>query len=470
MAEREALTWSQNPGDELEEEMESEEEEEEEEEMESEEGKKKVYVPGREALQEGEELVMDERAYLLYHQAQTGSPCLSFDILRDQLGDNRTDYPMMIFLCAGTQAETAQANRLLVLKMHNLHGTKKRNDDSDLESSESEEEEEEEEEEERKPQLELAMAPHYGGINRIRVTQLGETQVAAVWSEKGQVEVYDLREQRAAVSDPQSLAIFLQEGQAKVQPLFTFAGHMTEGFAMDWSPKVPGRLATGDCNKNIHLWNARDGGTWHVDQRPFTGHTKSVEDIQWSPNEATVFASCSVDATIRIWDIRAAPSKACMLTANQAHETDVNVISWNRTEPFLLSGGDDGIIKVWDLRLFKKGSSVARFKQHSGPITSLEWHPSDSSVFAAAGADDQITQWDLAVERDQENETRGSGEDGDSQKETDDDPALSEIPPQLLFIHQGEQDIKEIHWHPQCTGVLISTALSGFNIFRTISV
>nr|XP_006000705.1 PREDICTED: glutamate-rich WD repeat-containing protein 1 [Latimeria chalumnae] len=422
MAEREALTWSQNPGDELEEEMESEEEEEEEEEMESEEGKKKVYVPGREALQEGEELVMDERAYLLYHQAQTGSPCLSFDILRDQLGDNRTDYPMMIFLCAGTQAETAQANRLLVLKMHNL------------------------------------------------VTQLGETQVAAVWSEKGQVEVYDLREQRAAVSDPQSLAIFLQEGQAKVQPLFTFAGHMTEGFAMDWSPKVPGRLATGDCNKNIHLWNARDGGTWHVDQRPFTGHTKSVEDIQWSPNEATVFASCSVDATIRIWDIRAAPSKACMLTANQAHETDVNVISWNRTEPFLLSGGDDGIIKVWDLRLFKKGSSVARFKQHSGPITSLEWHPSDSSVFAAAGADDQITQWDLAVERDQENETRGSGEDGDSQKETDDDPALSEIPPQLLFIHQGEQDIKEIHWHPQCTGVLISTALSGFNIFRTISV
>uniref|UniRef100_H3B0A8 Glutamate-rich WD repeat-containing protein 1 n=1 Tax=Latimeria chalumnae TaxID=7897 RepID=H3B0A8_LATCH len=468
MAEREALTWSQNPGDELEEEMESEEEEEEEEEMESEEGKKKVYVPGREALQEGEELVMDERAYLLYHQAQTGSPCLSFDILRDQLGDNRTDYPMMIFLCAGTQAETAQANRDLLFMMVQTHTLlsppKLPAGVASLFPHQAEAEHL------VTPECEGGQVDFYFNVGTLEVTQLGETQVAAVWSEKGQVEVYDLREQRAAVSDPQSLAIFLQEGQAKVQPLFTFAGHMTEGFAMDWSPKVPGRLATGDCNKNIHLWNARDGGTWHVDQRPFTGHTKSVEDIQWSPNEATVFASCSVDATIRIWDIRAAPSKACMLTANQAHETDVNVISWNRTEPFLLSGGDDGIIKVWDLRLFKKGSSVARFKQHSGPITSLEWHPSDSSVFAAAGADDQITQWDLAVERDQENETRGSGEDGDSQKETDDDPALSEIPPQLLFIHQGEQDIKEIHWHPQCTGVLISTALSGFNIFRTISV
>ena len=61
-----------------------------------------------------------------------------------------------------------------------------------------------------------------------------------------------------------------------------------EGYALDWSPIVPGRLATGDCKKNIHLWTPRESGSWHVNQHPFVGHTHSVEDIQWSPSEETV--------------------------------------------------------------------------------------------------------------------------------------------------------------------------------------
>ncbi|XP_059363558.1 glutamate-rich WD repeat-containing protein 1-like [Carassius carassius] len=412
-------------------------------------GEEKVYVPGLQPLQPGEELEMDRSAYRLYHECQTGAPCLSFDVVRDGEGEGREQFPLSMILCAGTQADTALSNRLIVMRMHNLHETGK---DKDENESSEEESDEDEEDEEKKPQLELAMMPHYGGINRVRVTQRGEQTLAALWSEKGQVEIFDLRPQLEAVHSSSAMSAFIKQ-QKEATPLFSFSGHMSEGFAIDWSPKVPGRLVSGDCKKNIHVWEPQEGGTWKVDQRPFSSHSKSVEDLQWSPTEATVFASCSVDQSIRIWDIRAPPNS--MLSASEAHSSDINVISWNRTEPFILSGGDDGLLKVWDLREFQSGRPVASFKQHSAPVTSVEWNPADSSVFAASGADDVVSQWDLSVE------SCAMGEQAEG---------LKQLPPQLLFLHQGQKEVKELHWHPQIPGVLISTALSGFNIFRTISV
>ena len=107
----------------------------------------------------------------------------------------------------------------------------------------------------------------------------------------------------------------------------------------------------------------------------------------------------------------------------------------------------------WSLQ---SGEPVAQFKHHASAITSLEWHPTESSIFATSGADNQITQWDLSAEHDRST----MNEDGSEDK----------VPPQLLFIHQGQTDIKELHWHQQHNGVLVSTSHSGFNIFRTISV
>jgi len=380
---------------------------------------------------------------ILFSQAQTGAPCLSFDIIRDQLGETRTDFPMTLYLVTGTQAERSHSNSIMVMKMSDL---------SKMDQDESDSDDEIIEDEAEGPEMRTVSIRQIGSCNRIRHSHIPSKHLVASWADTGKVHIWDIADQLGALDKPGTSRN--QNFGDKVKPIFTFSGHQSEGYAIDWSRVNPTRLATGSCNRNIHLWQLRDDGSFHVDQRPYNSHEDSVEDIQWSPNENNVFSSCSVDKTIRIWDARAVGSKACMITC-KAHDTDVNVISWNRNEPFIVSGSDDGVIKVWDLRQIQKGNAVAKFKHHTAPITSVEWNTRDSSVFAATGSDDQLTLWDLAVERDDDDDKNGK---------------LKDLPPQLLFIHMGQNDIKELHWHPQLPGVILSTAANGLNVFKTISV
>lgn len=65
-----------------------------------------------------------------------------------------------------------------------------------------------------------------------------------------------------------------------------------------------------------------------------------------------MLASCSVDQTVKLWDLRATQYKVQL--SFRAHDCDVNVISWNATTKFLLASGDDkGEFKVWDLRMLR---------------------------------------------------------------------------------------------------------------------
>jgi len=278
--------------------------------------------------------------------------------------------------------------------------------------------------------------------------------VVATWADTGKVHVWDI-------------SIPLQQLNAKKgagppsawrpAPVFTFGGHQQEGYALDWSGVEPGRLLTGDCSKNIHLWNpagSAAGTCWAVDSEPFAGHTDSVEDLQWSPTERTVFMSCGVDKTVRVWDTRS--KRKSMLTV-EAHETDVNVIAWNRLVNYLVvSGSDDGSFKIWDLRAFKADAPAAHFKWHSGAINSVCWHPNDESVLAVASADHTISLWDMSVEAD-----------GEEQSEMDmGDSSHRRVPPQMLFLHQGQSHPKEVRFHSQIPGMLVSTAADGFNLFK----
>lgn len=190
------------------------------------------------------------------------------------------------------------------------------------------------------------------------------------------------------------------------------------------------------------------------------GHSGSVEEIQWSPVQPTVFASGSSDGTVKIWDLR--DKKHRPQLSIDVSSSDVNVMSWCRRVDWLLAtGADDGVWSVWDVRTFPNSVDtpvtppIVQFAFHQQPITSVEFHPSEDSVVAVASADNTVTLWDLSVEADDE--------------ESKDTGGMEDVPPQLLFVHYMK-DVKEMHWHPQIPGTVLATGGEGFNVFKTISV
>ncbi|ORZ34272.1 WD40-repeat-containing domain protein, partial [Catenaria anguillulae PL171] len=412
-----------------------------------------VYLPGQ-PLAEGEELQVDNSAYEMLHALNVQWPCLSFNILRDQLGVDRTKFPHTAYVVAGSQADVSFKNELYVLKMSQLAKTK-------YDDMESGGESDDDDDVDADPILEHRTIKHPGGVNRIRAmptTSSTSSHIVAVWSDMRAVNIYDISTHVASLDTPGLVA------PTKLDPLYKIA-HKAEGFAMDWSTKAEGHLVTGDCDRAIKLTSATPTG-FKTTATLEKAHDASVEDLQWSPSEATVFASCSADGTMKIFDTRMAGNKPG-ISAKLAN-CDVNVISWNKLTPFLMaSGHDDGSFAVWDLRELARANQpgktidkvvpAAQFAWHKAPITSIEWHAHEESMLAVSGDDNQVTLWDLSTERDDAPGAQAMEVGG------------VVVPPQLLFIHQGQEYVKEVHWHRQIPGCLVTTAASGFNIFKTIN-
>ena len=101
--------------------------------------------------------------------------------------------------------------------------------------------------------------------------------------------------------------------------------------------------------------------------------------------------------------------------------------------------------------------AITKIRWHTQAITSLQFEPREESVLAVASADNRITLWDFSVEMDEqelEEHKKHVAECG------------FDVPQQLLFLHQGQKNMKELRFHPEFRTVLFSTAEDSFNVFR----
>lgn len=403
-------------------------------------------------------LDFDNSAYNMLHRASTEWPCLSCDFLSGDLmplsgystvtPTCRKDYkyPIEIYGISGSQASLPSKNKIYVMRMANLCSTKY---DDDPEMQAAMEEDDYEEFNEGNPIILHRSIPIKGGINRIRSMQ--GYPIIAAWSETRQVKIFDIGR---VVEDLKNVNYKNKiERKPKTFEMGTTSSFKfkTEGYALEWSPLEIGVLAAGNCGGEMQIYQPADENCSGFKQRGalYNFHEDSIEDVQFCPNDVNGVATCGCDGKVIFTDLRQSPSSGPRLVLDVA-ECDVNVISWNKTRDNLIAtGADDGSFKVYDLKYPGK-EPISYIDWHEDQITSIQWQPDDEWTLAVASADNRLSIWDFSVEENNMGMQR------------DDD----QVPEQIIFLHQGQDDIKELRWSPYVNNTIMTTALNGFNLFQ----
>uniref|UniRef100_A0A7S0N463 Guanine nucleotide-binding protein subunit beta-like protein n=1 Tax=Pyramimonas obovata TaxID=1411642 RepID=A0A7S0N463_9CHLO len=154
-----------------------------------------------------------------------------------------------------------------------------------------------------------------------------------------------------------------------------------------------GRVVSGAMDSKVCVWDAR--ALKCVD---LIGHGGSISVVLAGRDGRTVLSS-SYDKTIRFWDVgRSKPTGVSIL---QGHKAPVLGLVWSE-DGIVASGDRAGAVRIWDATVGHSLWSVEN--AHEGHVTALAWLPSGAgsnttALLMSGGQDGQLRVWDHRQKR-----------------------------------------------------------------------
>ncbi|KAL5611756.1 uncharacterized protein BROUX77_001912 [Berkeleyomyces rouxiae] len=140
--------------------------------------------------------------------------------------------------------------------------------------------------------------------------------------------------------------------------------------------------------------NHSRGGAIHP--YPIQDSTRQVTTLDVSPHRRSWLLSGSQDGFVRIWDMRAPPKGSAveidLKRRVQAHSESIRCVSWAPRDGFEFAcSTENGMIFKGDIR---NNNFRMRINAHEGACSSISWHP-DGVHLLSGGMDQKLHVWDM---------------------------------------------------------------------------
>ncbi|KAL1899347.1 SEA (Seh1-associated) complex subunit [Ceratocystis pirilliformis] len=133
-----------------------------------------------------------------------------------------------------------------------------------------------------------------------------------------------------------------------------------------------------------------------INPYPIQDNTRQITTLDVSPHRRSWLLSGGQDGVVRIWDMRAPPKGPAMEIVLkrrvQAHSESIRCVRWAPRDGFEFAcSTENGMIFKGD---FRHANFRMRINAHEGSCSSISWHP-DGVHLLSGGMDQKLHVWDM---------------------------------------------------------------------------